>query len=328
MDEKPLLELKNLTKVFGIGGGLGIVGGTFIKAVDGVSFALSGEKSNITALAGESGSGKTTIARMMLGFINPTSGEVLYKGEEVSTILKQDPKTYRREVQGIFQDPYSVFNPFYRVERVLKLAVRKFKLASNKNDEHNLIDEALEAIGLIPSDIIGRYPHQLSGGERQRVMLARILLLKPNLVIADEPVSMIDVSLRAIFLDELKKFKNKYGISCLYITHDLNIAHYIADNMVVLCLGNVVEKGDTETVVKDPLHPYTKLLITSIPIPNPHKKWKNKLEYEAANLAEIKKGGQGCVFYPRCPYAIDICAKEKPPIKKHKANHDVACFLY
>ena len=263
MDEKALLELKNVTRIFKIGGGLGVLGGTFIKAVDGVSFSLPREKPKITALVGESGSGKTTIARMILGLLNPSSGEILYKGKNVSTLLKEDPKTFRREVQAIFQDPYSVYNPFYRVERVLRLAIRKFKLASNKNDERNLIVESLKAVGLRPNDILGRYPHQLSGGERQRLMLARILLLKPNLIIADEPVSMLDVSLRAAFLGELKKFKNEYGVSCLYITHDLNIAHYISDDVLVLNRGKIVEKGDKKAVIEDPLHPYTCLLYTS-----------------------------------------------------------------
>jgi len=312
-----------------VGGGLGLTRrSAFIKAVDEVSFALHGDEPEITALVGESGSGKTTIARMIPGLISPTSGKILYKGENLKTILKEDPKTYRREVQCIFQDPYSAYNPFYRVERILQLAIRKFNLTTNKNDEIKLINETLKAIGLRPEDIIGRYPHQLSGGERQRLMLARMLLLRPNLIVADEPVSMLDVSLRAIFLDKLKEFKNEYGISCLYITHDLNIAYYAADKIMVLCLGNMVEKGDTKGVVANPLHPYTKLLIKSIPIPNPRERWKDRLEYKAAEFTEIKRAGQGCVFHPRCPHAMDICAKEKPQLKSFESSHQVACFLY
>lgn len=328
MAGKKLIELRHVSKLFKVGGGLGLSSRGFIKAVDDVSFDLPAEEPNMTALVGESGSGKSTIARMILGLIDSTSGEIFYKDKNIKTILEKDPKTYRREVQGIFQDPYSVYNPFYRVERILQLAVRKFNLASKRDDETKLINETLKAIGLRPEDIIGRYPHQLSGGERQRLMLARILILKPNLIVADEPVSMLDASLRAVFLDILKTFKNKLGISCIYITHDLNIANYASDRIMVLCRGNIIEKGDSKALVKEPLHPYAKLLVQSIPIPDPNKRWSDKLEFKVANLAETQSTADACVFCPRCPYAMDICAKEKPSMKDHGTNHDVACFLY
>jgi len=318
MSEKPLLAAQNLTRVFKIGGGLGLISRKLIKAVDDVSFVLPNEP-KITALVGESGSGKTTIARLILGLVEPTSGELLYNGMNVQSILRKDWRTYRREVQAIFQDPYGIYNPFYKVERPLKIVARRLALASKKEVD-SLVVEALEAIGLRPEDILGRYPHQLSGGERQRIMLARILLVKPRLVIADEPVSMIDVSLRAIFSGTLREFKEKHNISCLYITHDLNIAYYVCDRIIVLCGGRVIEEGDAESVVRDPLHPYTQFLVDSIPIPNPYKRWDKEL----GELAELK-GEHGCIFYERCPHATDTCSKERVPLKEVEGNRKVAC---
>lgn len=327
MVNKSLLELRNLTKVFKVGGGLGLLGGRTIRAVDDISFAIPGDKANITALVGESGSGKTTIARLILGLTKPTSGQILYKGADIYSLLKKNPRSYRREVQVIFQDPYGVYNPFYRVERVLEILVKKFNIASEDKDARSIVLDALKAIGLRPEDVIGRYPHQLSGGERQRLMLARILLMKPKLLIADEPVSMIDVSLRAMFLDSLMEFKKKLGISCLYVTHDLNIAHYVADNMVVLCYGRAVEKGETRSVVREPLHPYTRLLVSAIPNPDPKKRWKDKLDVEVTALKELRVE-HGCIFHSRCPHAMPICKQKRPPSVSVKSGREVACFLY
>lgn len=322
-----LLELRNVTRVFKVGGGLGLLKGRFITAVDNVSFEIPQEPPTIKALVGESGSGKTTIARMVLGLLKPTSGEIFYKGRDVSSWLKKDWRTYRHEVQAIFQDPYSVYNPIYKVDRVLRTVIKKFNLANSKEEAEKLIIEGLEAMGLRPKDVLGRYPHQLSGGERQRLMLVRIFLVKPKLIIADEPVSMIDVSLRAMFLDALKEFKHKYGISCLYITHDLNITYYIADNIEILCRGRIVERGDSRAVIKDPLHPYTRLLMESIPNPDPSKRWESKLEAKVTTLEEFRVE-QGCVFYHQCKHAMPICKEKIPPLIDVKQDREVACFLY
>lgn len=322
-----LLELKNVTKIYKVGGGLGLFKGKFIAAVDNVSFQMPLDAPTIKALAGESGSGKTTIARMVLGLLTPTSGEILYKGKDVSSWLKGDWRTYRREVQAIFQDPYSVYNPVYKVDHVLQTLIKKFNLATSKEEAEKLIIEGLEAMGLRPRDVLGRYPHQLSGGERQRLMLVRIFLLKPKLIIADEPVSMIDVSLRALFLDVLKEFKNKYGISCLYITHDLDIAYYIADNIEILCRGRIVERGESKSVIRDPLHPYTRLLVESIPSPDPDKKWESRPETKVETPEELRVEN-GCVFYYQCPYAMPICKEKIPHLIDTGKNHEVACFLY
>lgn len=322
MSENHLLEVRNLTKIFMSG----IRAKRAVKAVDNVSFNMPGDEPCITALVGESGSGKTTILRLILGFIKPTSGDMLYRGHNILNLLRKDSKAYRREVQVVFQDPYSIYNPVYRIDRVLETVVKKFNLARGQ-DSRKLIEDTLRSIGIRPEDLLGRYPHQISGGERQRLMLARILLMRPRLILADEPVSMIDVSLRAIFLDTLLDFKKQHGISSLYVTHDFNVAHYIADEGIVLCSGNVVEKGSMAKLVEDPLHPYTKTLIDSIPRPDPTKRWPDKIELKVENL-EQRMQPHACAFYGRCPDLCDSCAEKKPTLVKVGKDREVACFHY
>lgn len=324
---QPLLELNDVTKDFLIGGGLGLTAKRIVRAVDNVSFTMSGEKPTITALVGESGSGKSTIARMILGLVDPTSGGILHEGKDIRVWLEEDGKTYRRNVQVIFQDPYGIYNPFYRVDRVLYKAVKKFGLASSREEADSVVAESMIAMGLRPEDLLGRYPHQLSGGERQRLMLARILLIKPKLIVADEPVSMIDVSLRSIFLNNLQELKDRINMSALYITHDLNIAHYVSDDMMVLCHGRIVETGKTKPVVKDPMHPYTQNLVSAIPIPDPMKRWKDTTKIEEVTFEELRTE-QGCIHSHRCPSVMPICKKKIPPLTEVKPGRRVACFLY
>ncbi|MEM2314590.1 MAG: ABC transporter ATP-binding protein [Candidatus Bathyarchaeia archaeon] len=325
--DQPLLELRNVSREFKVGGGLGLFSRRIIKAVDAVSFSMP-SKPWITALIGESGSGKTTIARMILGLLPPTSGEILYRGRKVSEWIKKNKMEYYREVQPIFQDPYSIYNPFYRVDRVLEVTIKKFKLASNRKEARDLIIKAMEDIGLRPEDLLGRYPHQLSGGERQRFMLTRILLIKPRLIVADEPISMIDVSLRAIFLDHLLSFKEKHGISCLYISHDLHTASYLADNIVILCYGRIVEEGPKNQVIEDPLHPYTKLLISSIPVPDPKRRWTDKIDLTLIESLKKFRVEKGCVFSARCPYVMEKCLSQTPQLKNISPETKIACHLY
>jgi oligopeptide/dipeptide ABC transporter ATP-binding protein len=326
MSLTPLLELRDVTRIFRVGG---FISGKTVKAVNSVSFLIPSERPVITSLVGESGSGKTTIARMILGLLKPTSGEILYRGRSVSDWLKKDKLRYFREVQAIFQDPYAIYNPFYRVERALKVALKKLKIASDEGEIQELIVSAMKDLGLRPEDIMGRYPHQLSGGERQRLMLVRILLIKPRLIVADEPVSMIDASLRAIFLDQLLSLKEKIGISCLYITHDLNIAGYVSDNVVVLCHGNIVEEGPVRKLMEEPLHPYTRILINSIPIPDPKRRWKEEVHLTASiRTSEQVKVERGCVFHNRCPHVMDRCKVDRPLLQEVATDRRVACFLY
>jgi oligopeptide/dipeptide ABC transporter ATP-binding protein len=325
--EQQLLELKKISKVFRIGGGLGILRARTITAVEDVSFAITGERPAIIALVGESGSGKSTIANMILGLIEPTSGDLFYKGRDIRSWLKKDRLKYIREVQAVFQDPYEIYNPFYKVEHILYMVIGKFKLASSREEADSMIIDSMKAIGLRPEDLLGRYPHQLSGGERQRLMLARTLLIKPRLLIADEPVSMIDASLRAIFLDDLVQLRDKLNMSCLYITHDLNIAFYVADRIIVLCYGKIVETGPAQDVLDRASHPYTQLLISSIPIPNPEKRWKDKLNVKVESIRE-QRVERGCIFQLRCPYVMPICRDNEPPMFDVGAEHEAACFLH
>jgi len=264
-----LLEIKNVTKVYQ----RGLLSAKAKIALNNFSLTLKEDDPTILTVAGESGSGKTTLAMLVLGFIAPTTGEILYRGQNITTLRGPDRMAYRREVQAVFQDPFAVFNPFYTVDHLLTVPIKQFKLAKSGRDARNKMDEALTAVGLRPEDVLGRFPHQLSGGQRQRINVARALLLKPKLLIADEPVSMVDASLRANILESLKNLHKDHGVTIIYITHDLTTAYHVADSITVLYRGDVVEKGDVETVIRNPQHAYTRLLVDSIPWPNLDQKW-------------------------------------------------------
>jgi ABC-type oligopeptide transport system ATPase subunit len=282
------LELRNVTKVFSSG----FVRQTHNVALNDFSLALDDEQPTIIAVVGESGSGKTTMANLLLGLEMPTSGEVLYKGKDLRQCSRQEWRDYRRDLQAIFQDPFESFNPFYTVDHVLTTPMSKFGLAGSKEETRRRIEQALLDVGLRPEDTLGRYPHQLSGGQRQRTMVARTLLMQPKAIVADEPVSMVDASLRVIILASLLQLKRKYGMSLIYITHDLATAYQISDRIIVLNRGEIVEEGDPEQVVKDPQHPYTKLLISSIPLPNPDETWGDlDLEEDEAVAAMAAASG-------------------------------------
>jgi peptide/nickel transport system ATP-binding protein len=265
-----ILEAKNVTKVFG---------GGFLSreqeniAVNDISMSLDQKNPKIIAVAGESGSGKTTLARLLLGIANPTSGSVEYDGKNLKDISRTQRREFRREVQPIFQDPYGSYNPFYKVDHVLFSPINNFKMAENRDEAVYMVNQALEMVGLVPAETLGRLPHQLSGGQRQRVMVARALLLKPRVILADEPVSAVDASLRATILDAVSRLNKELGIAVVYVTHDLTTAYQISDEIMILYKGNLVEAGDVETVIKNPKHPYTQLLIDSIPEADPNKKW-------------------------------------------------------
>jgi oligopeptide/dipeptide ABC transporter ATP-binding protein len=317
-----LLEARYLTKVFG--------GGVFDRkhtvALEDFSIGIDGDRPSITALVGESGSGKTTLARLLLGLVTPTRGQVLYQGRDLQTMGAPDWKAFRHDVQVIFQDPYEVYNPFYRVDHVLTTPVAKFKLAATKAAARTVIEDALRAVGLRPEETLGRFPHQLSGGQRQRVMVARALLLKPRVILADEPVSMVDASMRATILASLRTMTVERGISIIYITHDLATAYQIGENIVVLYCGSVAEAGDVERVVKAPHHPYTRLLISSIPVASAERTWVSE---SAAPTAGSSAGGTaGCRFADRCPSAMPICRQARPPLFQVDRYRAVSCYLY
>jgi oligopeptide/dipeptide ABC transporter ATP-binding protein len=319
-----LIEARHVTKVFG-GGRFRHTPGTV--ALDDFSFRVETEPPTITAIVGESGSGKTTLARLLLGLAAPTSGEVLYQGNDLRQLSGAERRQFLRDVQVIFQDPYEVYNPFYKVDHVLETPIRKFHLAPTREKARALMEETLNAVGLRPEETLGRHPHQLSGGQRQRVMVARALLLQPRLIIADEPVSMVDASLRATILESLRQLHLRYGISILYITHDLTTAYQISQNILVMYRGSVAEAGDVDLVVKHPQHPYTQLLIQSIPKADPDHPWHGH-EVPVDPAKPVALSTQGCTFADRCPYVMDICRATTPPLFRTDERRAAACFLY
>ncbi len=312
----PLLELRAASKSFAGG----ILGRERKVALEPISFAIDAERPGIIAVVGESGSGKTTLARLLLGLVEPSEGQVLFQGRDLRRLSAAGRRDFRHQVQAIFQDPYEVYNPFYRVDHVLTTPVRKFDLARTGAARRALIEQALAAVGLQAEEILGRFPHQLSGGQRQRIMVARALLLRPRLIVADEPVSMVDASLRATILGSLRKLHEAQGISIIYITHDLATAYQIADTILVLYRAAVAEAGEVELVVKHPLHPYTQLLIASIPRVSTVRDWA-----EERPAPQAAAGGVGCRFADRCPVRLPVCLEQPPPLFRTAPRRAAAC---
>ncbi len=319
----PLFELRNLTKIYGSG----LLSRQGSPALEDFSLVFQEDEPKIITIAGESGSGKSTLANLALDFIHPTTGQILYKGKEINQMSRGERFTFRREVQAIFQDPFGTYNPFYKVDAVFETAIGKFKLAHSRADARKQIHEALEVVGLRPNEILGKYPHQLSGGQRQRIMVARAFLLKPRIIVADEPVSMIDASLQVRILDIFRNLKESYGISFLYITHDLSTAYQISDDIYVLYSGSVMENGYIDAVIQEPQHPYTQLLVSSIPIPDPDIRWESRSSSSASELALMPQQA-GCKFYNRCPHAMARCTTSPPPLYTVSEQQFAACYLY
>ncbi|MEM9320079.1 MAG: ABC transporter ATP-binding protein [Pseudomonadota bacterium] len=270
-DGTPLLELRGVSKTYGT-----------VTALHPMSFTLDGAVPKIISIVGQSGSGKSTMGSLMLGFNPPSQGEVLFKGLDINRQSADDSLAFRKEVQAVFQDPYACFNPFYRVNHALKFPFERFGLSRGADHSQAAMEEACRAVGLAPETVLGRYPHQLSGGQRQRLIVARALMLSPKILIADEPVSMVDASLRATILKNIHDLKDRHGISILYITHDLATAYHVSDYVMVLYKGHVVEAGPPADVIGAPLHPYTQLLISSIPWPDLDRDWGSAAAARAA----------------------------------------------
>jgi oligopeptide/dipeptide ABC transporter ATP-binding protein len=311
-----LLELKNATKVYRTG----------TVALDNVSFFIDDDAPSIIAVAGESGSGKTTLGMMALGFLEPSKGDILYKGKRLGAMSGQEQTNFRKEVQAVFQDPFAVYNPFYRVDHIFEVGIKNFKLAKSNAEARQKIEDALVSVGLRPEETLGRFPHQLSGGQRQRLVVARALLFRPRLLMADEPVSMVDASLRATILESLRKMKEEYHITVLYITHDLTTAYHVCDHIIVLYKGSVMEAGDVESVIANPQHPYTQLLIDSIPWPDLNRQWGQ--QEIGTTDAETAKVGKGCKFASRCPHVMEKCRQTVPPLFQLGDKQVASCFLY
>ncbi|MDY0392137.1 MAG: ABC transporter ATP-binding protein [Candidatus Bipolaricaulis sp.] len=316
-----LLQLREVTKVFSLGGGLSRIK---ITAVDRVSFVV--RRSEVFGLAGESGCGKTTTARMILGFEEPTSGEILYfrNGEGIAPL---SPRTRFGigGIQAVFQNPFESFNSLRPVERYFFETLRNYGLAKNKKEALQMVEEALQAVGLSHQEFSGRYPSEFSGGQLQRISIARALLTRPSLLIADEPVSMVDASLRMSIVNLFHRLREELKVSVIYITHDLATAYYVCDRIAVMFRGNVVEMGDVEAVLMEPKHPYTRLLRESIPEADPEKRWTNRVEIVETEQEEYLR--RGCKFAGRCPHRLERCMREVPP-DLNVGGVLVKCFLY
>lgn len=319
-----ILELRNVSKVFG--------GGAFSRrrtvAVENVTFSISAEQPAMIALAGESGSGKTTLSRLLMGVANPSDGQVLYNGADLSRLDKAGRKQFLRDVQPIYQDPFGVYNPFYKADHLLHVAIKKFGLASSAAEARHLIVEALETVGMRADEVLGRFPHQLSGGQRQRMMVARALLLRPRVILADEPVSMVDASLRATILESLRALNRDFGISILYVTHDLTTAYQICENILVMYRGAVVEAGSVEEVIRRPKHPYTQLLVESIPQMRAVRDWEQEEEGETLRSLDESRPSAGCKFADRCPHVMEKCWEQRPELYRTESHRVARCFLY
>jgi peptide/nickel transport system ATP-binding protein len=265
-----LLEVRAAGKTF-------LRHGEQVAAVKSMSFSLPLKQPRLVTLAGESGCGKSTLAMMILGFLPPSSGQILFHGEDIYQTRGAALHRFRREVQAIFQNPFEVFNPFYRIDHAFDLVVRQLGLPRRAPETSRMVRDALSRVQLDPDSVLGRYPHQLSGGQLQRISIARVVLLRPEILVADEPVSMIDASLRLVVLRQLVDLKERLGISILYITHDLSTALQISDEVFIAHQGSIVERGSARAVIEQPQHEYTRLLVASIPVPDPRERWMDAI---------------------------------------------------
>ncbi len=305
--EADLLSIENVTRVFTIRRGL--ASSKFV-AVDEVNLAIKAAQPEILAVVGESGSGKTTLARMILGQVNPSSGQLFFKNRELTKLSARERRSwFLKEVQPIFQDPFAAFSPLKQVESYLYETAFNFGTATRANaDEH--VDNALQIVGLSLKEIKGRYPNELSGGQMQRAAIARALTTNPSLLVADEPVSMLDASLRISIVNSFRDLKEQKGVSVIYITHDLATAYYAADRIAVMLRGWVVELGSADQVLGKPLHPYTQILKNSVPEPDPQLKWTDKVALARPEIDAFSE--TGCKFAARCPMAMEVCTREVP----------------
>ncbi len=320
-----LLELHNVTRVFRTG----VYFGKAFKAVDNVSFRLGQDGPNVLVVAGESGCGKSTLAKMILGIIKPTEGRILYKGKDISKLERNEKKTFLRDVQPVFQDPFETFNPFRKLGIYLLGTALNFGIAKTKEQATEIMLNVLTRMGIDPTGILDRYPHEFSGGQLQRLSIVRALMANPSLLVADEPVSMVDASVRVEILNLFLELTRENNMSLIYITHDLSTAYYLGvqvkGQVIILYRGDVIEEGLLTDVVLRPLHPYAKMLIESLPKPNPEDRWKTRTKLTTLELAEFQ--AVGCKFANRCPQAKPICSKEKPSVAIVD-DRKVRCWLY
>jgi oligopeptide transport system ATP-binding protein len=319
-----LLEVRNLVKHFTVGGGL--FGGPrgVIRAVDGVSFSLY--RGETLGLVGESGCGKTTTGRCILQLERPTSGEVIFEARDLTRLSDAELRGVRRKIQVIFQDPYSSLNPRMTVGQIIAEPIAVHGIVQDPARRAARVRELLLRVGLLPQHA-QRYPHELSGGQRQRVGIARALAMEPSLIICDEPVSALDVSIQAQIINLLEDLQADLGLTYLFIAHDLAVVRHISDRVAVMYLGKIVELADRKSLYDDPLHPYTKALLAAVPIPDPDLESRRERIVLRGEVPSPLNPPSGCVFHPRCPIAIDSCRVEAPALREIRPAHWAACSL-
>ena len=328
--EEPLLKVNELKKWFPVRTGFvkSMVGGEklFVKAVDGISFDINARE--IYGLAGESGSGKTTTGRLILKLIEPTAGKILFKNKDITNLKPKEFKSYRRKMQIIFQDPYESLNPRMTIGSIISEPLHVQKACKNEREVQEKVAAALDEVQLTPpEEFVSRFPHEVSGGQRQRIAVARALVLKPDFIVADEPVSMLDVSIRAEVLNLMVELMEKHNVAFLYVTHDLALARHLCNRLAVMYLGKIMERGYTEDIIYEPMHPYTRALMAAVPVPDPESK-----RAEVVIKGEIPSPinpPSGCRFHTRCPqYIGDICRITEPKLTNVGKDRYVACHLY
>ena len=319
-----LLEVRDLVKHFPVGGGL--LGGHagMVRAIDGVSFSI--RRGETLGLVGESGCGKTTTGRCILQLERPTSGEIIFEGTEVTSLSKHELRSMRRRMQVIFQDPYSSLNPRMTIGQILAEPIKVHRLVPEKAARAERVSKLLAQVGLLPQHA-QRYPHQLSGGQRQRVGIARALAMEPSLIVCDEPVSALDVSIQAQIINLLEELQSRLGLTYLFIAHDLSVVRHISDRIVVMYLGKVVEVADRKALYETPVHPYTRALLSAVPIPDPKLEARRERTVLRGEVPSSLNPPSGCVFHPRCPIAEARCSAEIPRLREISPGHWGACHL-
>jgi peptide/nickel transport system ATP-binding protein len=326
MSPEVLMDVRNLSKLFPVGGHVPFVGERhFVHAVDDVSFAL--RRGQIVALVGESGSGKSTIARLLARLHPATAGQALFHGEDALKLQGNELLRYRGQVQMVFQDPFGSLNPVKTIGHHIKRPLLIQHEAHHERAARDKVHELLQTVGLTPpQEVADKLPHQLSGGQRQRVALARALAVNPEVILADEPISMLDVSIRMGVLNLLRKLRDERGVTYLYITHDLASARYLADETIVLYAGQVMESAPSEELMSDPLHPYTRLLLSAVP--DPRQSLARRRVEARGEIPTVVNPKPGCRFAGRCPFVMDVCRTTTPALLEPRPGRKVRCHLY